>query len=187
GLLEMFSFFTGSYGGNLFFVFFLEIYSGTVYFDRYILGHWTIAEGLIYKLFADDAANEKHMAISQKPNLIRIVIGVDFGGSGSAHTFVATGFDRGYNNLYALASERVECKDKNGKQIYIDPDKLGELFCEFVYRIIAVFGSPDVVYCDSAEQTLILGLKSTARKKGLGWLRIENALKTSINDRIRCA
>ena len=162
-------------------------YRGTVYFDRFILGHWTIAEGLIYKIFADDTSNTKTMAISQKPQLSRINIGVDFGGSGSAHTFVATGSDRGFNNLFALLSQRVECKDKSGKQIDIDPNKLGELFCNFVWRVVAMFGNPDVVYCDSAEQTLILGLKSTARKKGLGWLRIENALKTTINDRIRCA
>lgn len=157
-------------------------YRGTVYFDRYILGHWTIAEGLIYKLFADDYSGKKLMSVSDKPQLSRIVIGVDFGGSGSAHTFVATGTDRGFNRLYGLLSHRVECKGND-----IDPDKLGELFCEFVYRVIAVFGNPDIVYCDSAEQTLILGLRSTARKKGLGWLRIENALKTTINDRIRCA
>lgn len=157
-------------------------YRGTVYFDRYILGHWTMAEGLIYKRFADDYSSEKSMAISQKPQLSRIKIGVDFGGSGSAHTFVATGTDRGFNHLYGLLSERVDCSERD-----IDPDKLGELFCDFVYRVIAIFGSPDVVYCDSAEQTLILGLRSTARKKGLGWLRIENALKTTINDRIRCA
>lgn len=162
-------------------------YRGTVYFDRFILGHWTAAEGLIYKLFADDAAHNKLMAISQKPHLSRIAVGVDFGGSSSAHAFVASGTDRGYNNFYALLSEKVECKDKDGRQIYIDPDKLGELFCEFIYKLIAMYGAPDVVYCDSAEQTLILGLRSTARKKGLGWLRIENALKTSINDRIRCA
>jgi hypothetical protein len=48
-----------------------------------------------------------------------------------------------------------------------------------------MYGVPDRAYCDSAEQTLILGLRATARKRGLGWLRIENALKTSINDRIR--
>ncbi|MBQ7131251.1 MAG: PBSX family phage terminase large subunit [Oscillospiraceae bacterium] len=155
---------------------------GTVYFDRFILGHWVLAEGLIYKIFADDYSDTKRMQLSAKPQLSRIVIGVDFGGSGSAHTFVATGTDRGYNNLYALLSERHECK--NGD---IDPEKLGELFCEFVHKVIAVFGIPDIVYCDSAEQTLILGLRSTARKKGLGWLRIENALKTTINDRIRCA
>ncbi len=160
-------------------------YRGTVYFDRFILGHWTVAEGLIYKRFADDYSSNKIMMLTQKPSLSKIVIGVDFGGSGSAHTFVATGTDRGYNKLFALMSERCECM-QNGKQVDIDPDKLGEMFCEFVYRVIAVYGTPDIVYCDSAEQTLILGLRSTARKKGLGWLRIENALKTEINDRIRC-
>lgn len=157
-------------------------YRGTVYFDRFILGHWTIAEGLIYKRFADDYTNEKRMAIDKPPDVSRIAVGVDFGGTGSAHTFVACGTDRNFNNLYGLLSERHE--NQNGD---IDPEKLGELFCDFIYRVIAIFGSPDVVYCDSAEQTLILGLKSTARKKGLSWLRIENALKTTINDRIRCA
>lgn len=97
-------------------------------------------------------------------------------------TFVATGTDRGYNRLYALLSERHNCTGGD-----IDPDKLGELFCEFVNKVIMMFGTPDKVYCDSAEQTLILGLRATARKKGLGWLRIENALKAEINDRIRCA
>lgn len=158
-------------------------YRGTVYFDRYILGHWTIAEGLIYKRFADDWQAEKTMQMSQKPPLLsKIVVGVDFGGSSSAHTFVATGTDRANFNLYALLSERYENKDED-----IDPERLGELFCDFIYKLISMYGSPSVVYCDSAEQTLILGLKSTARKKGLGWLRIENALKTTINDRIRCA
>lgn len=162
-------------------------YRGTIDFDRLILGHWTAAEGLIYRRFADDMSSSKRMLIPAKPQLSRISIGVDFGGSGSAHTFVATGSDRGYNNLYGLLSERIECKDSSGRQIEIDPEKLGQLFCEFVRRVIAMFGPPDKVYCDSAEQTLILGLKSTARKNGLGWLRIENALKTKINDRIRTA
>lgn len=156
-------------------------YRGTVYFDRYILGHWTVAEGLIYKNFADDCSSNKLLAVKNVPQLSKIVVGVDFGGSGSAHTFVATGTDRGYNNLFGLLSERWKCKDGD-----IDPEKLGELFSEFIYKVIALYGTPDIVYCDSAEQTLILGLKSTARKKGLGWLRIENALKTTINDRIRC-
>lgn len=162
-------------------------YRGSVDFDRLILGHWVAAEGIIYRRFSDDMSSEKRMLISAKPELSRIYIGVDFGGSGSAHTFVCTGSDRGYNNLYALLSERIACKNEKGQQIEIDPEKLGALFCDFVRRVIMMFGTPDVVYCDSAEQTLILGLKSSARKNGLGWLRIENALKTTINDRIRCA
>lgn len=162
-------------------------YRGSVEFDRLILGHWVAAQGLIYRRFADDMSSGKSMLISEKPQLSRIYIGVDFGGSGSAHTFVATGSDRGYNTLYALLSERIECKDSSGRQIEIDPEKLGQLFCEFVRRVLTMFGTVDRVYCDSAEQTLILGLKSTARKNGLGWLRIDNALKTTINDRIRTA
>ena len=42
-------------------------------------------------------------------------------------------------------------------------------------------------YADSAEQTLIAGLRASLRKNGLGWIRIENALKTTINDRINAA
>ena len=161
-------------------------YTGTFY-QRYILGLWVHAEGLIYRRFADDMSSGKTMIISTTPQISRIVIGVDFGGSGSAHTFVCTGTDRGYNRLYGLLSERIECKDSSGEQIEIDPEQLGQMFCDFVQRVIMMFGPPDRVCCDSAEQTLILGLRSTARKRGLGWLKIENALKTSINDRIRAA
>lgn len=162
-------------------------YRGSVDFDRLILGHWTAAEGLIYRRFADDMASGRTMLIGSVPQMSRIIIGVDFGGSGSAHTFVCTGTDRGYTRLYGLLSERIECKDSSGRQIEIDPEKLGQLFCDFADRVMMMFGPPEKVYCDSAEQTLILGLRATARKRGLGWLRIENALKTSINDRIRTA
>lgn len=162
-------------------------YRGSVDFERLILGRWAAAEGLIYRRFADDMTSNRTMMIDVVPQISRITIGVDFGGSGSAHTFVCTGTDRGFNRLYGLLSERIECKDKEGRQIEIDPEMLGQMFCDFVQRVTMMFGPPDRVCCDSAEQTLILGLRSTARKRGLGWLRIENALKTSINDRIRAA
>ena len=160
-------------------------YRGTVFFDRYILGNWAAAEGVIYRIFADDYYSDKRMLTETVPQLARINIGVDFGGSGSAHTFVATGTDRNYDKLYGLLSQRIECKDSAGQRIEIDPEQLGNMFCEFVNKVLTMFGTPDHVYCDSAEQTLIAGLRSTARKKGLGWLRIENSLKAPINDRIR--
>lgn len=162
-------------------------YRGTVYFDRFILGHWVAAEGLIYKRFAEDERSGRTMRLTSRPQLSRVYIGVDFGGAGSAHTFVATGTDRGYRHLYALMSERVECKDEKGNQIEIDPEQLGQMFCDFVRRVTNAFAPPDAVFCDSAEQTLIIGLRATAKKQGLGWLRIGNAAKFAINDRIRCA
>lgn len=160
-------------------------YRGTVYFDRFILGHWVAAEGLIYRRFADDYGAGRSMLIHDKPPVSRVYIGVDFGGSGSAHTFVATGTDRSFQHLYALLSERVACKDDHGQQIAIDPEQLGELFCDFVRRVMTLYAPPDAVFCDSAEQTLIMGLRSTARKQGLAWLRIANSMKLPIIDRIR--
>ncbi|MCI8955613.1 MAG: PBSX family phage terminase large subunit [Eubacterium sp.] len=158
------------------------MYKG-VFFDRYIRGLWVVAEGAIYQLFIDEINGDNKYALKEKPkDLIQINVGVDFGGSASGHAFVATGFTRGYQKIVPLASERHKKKDKD---LDIDPDKLGELFCDFCLKIINKYGYITHVYCDNAEQTLIAGLRSTARKNGLGWLRIENALKTTINDRIR--
>jgi PBSX family phage terminase large subunit len=158
-------------------------YKGTVLYDRYIRGLWVAAEGSIYRLMCDAVSGSgiNPYAITEKPkNIIEINIGVDFGGSGSGHAFVASAYTRGYQHIIGLASERH--MSKNGD---IDPDKLGKLFVDFCLKIINLYGFITHVYCDSAEQTLIAGLRTAARKGGLSWLRIENALKTVINDRIR--
>ncbi len=158
-------------------------YKGTVLYDRYIRGLWVAAEGSIYRLMCDAVSSDgkNPYAITEKPkNIMEINIGVDFGGSGSGHAFAATAYTRGYQNIIPLASERHMSKDGS-----IDPDKLGQLFVDFCLKIVNLYGFITHVYCDSAEQTLIAGLRTAARKGGLGWLRIENALKTTINDRIR--
>jgi len=65
-------------------------YAGTVFYDRYILGKWTLAEGLIYKAFAD---NPDKYIISKKDlpkKFAYIGIGHDFGGNKSNHAMVAT-------------------------------------------------------------------------------------------------
>ena len=56
---------------------------------------------------------------------------------------------------------------------------------DFCLKIVNLYGFITCVYCDSAEQTLIAGIRTALRKAGLGWIRVENALKTTINDRIR--
>lgn len=161
-------------------------YRGTVLYDRYIRGLWVAAEGAVYKLFNDALAKEKETGKNpfkryEKPqNIMEVNIGVDFGGNGSGHAFVATGYTRGYREYGALASEWIDCSGND-----IDPEKLGQLFIDFCLKVLNIYGYVTHVYCDSAEQTLIAGLRSAARKGGLGWLRIENALKTEINDRIR--
>ena len=108
----------------------------------------------------------------------QINVGVDFGGNGSGHSFVATAPVVGYRMLIALASELHKEE--------LDPEQLSRLFMDFVDKILNLFGFVTAVYCDSAEQVLIRGLKTEAVRRNRGDIKITNARKDRINDRIFC-
>lgn len=148
-------------------------YTGTVLYDRYILGLWVAAEGVIYRLFAD---NPERFIVDDLPDqkIRRAVIGVDFGGGTSAHAFTCTGFTTG--------GAIVTLDDYREKQA-LDPAKLERDFVDFVKRCQLRWLVTDV-WCDSAEQTLINGLRNAAARARIG-VNIGNALKRPINDRIR--
>lgn len=156
----------------------------SIWYMRDILGMRMVSNGLIYQAFSEYNQNNRGYFIVSSPadDYEEINVGVDFGGSGSAHAFVASGITRGYRKLVVLCSERIECEDRD-----IDPDMLGDMFCTFCMKVVSMVGVISNVYCDSAEQTLISGLRSSSRKHGLGWIRIQDAIKTTINDRIRLA
>lgn len=152
----------------------------SIWYKRDILGQRCIAEGLIYRIFAE---NYKMYAwIDALPRNLNIIIGVDFGGNNSAHSFTATGITPDFKNVIVLTSERISCRKDDGSDI--DPDQLGLMFCDFCKRVTNVCGNISRVYCDSAEQVLIAGLRTAARKQGLSWLSIQNSLKDEINNRI---
>lgn len=147
-------------------------YFGTVLYDRYILGKWALAEGLIYKQFADTP--EKFMIPKDKlpARFESINIGHDFGGNKSNHAFVATGisFD---NHMYKLRAKSVKATGTSFAW-------LEKEFISFVDGIIRDYGYPDGVYCDSNEQTLINSYRQNTSYP------IYSCLKKHINDRIRC-
>ena len=159
----------------------------SIWYMRDIKGMRVIASGLIYRHFADDVSTKQYSYRFKGDKVKDIMIlnlGIDFGGSGSGHSFTATAITRGYNHVVAIASEWIACKDASGNTIEIDPEMLGNMFCDFCQRVISRYGFITRVYADSAEQTLIAGIRSSLRKHGLAWIRVENALKTTINDRI---
>lgn len=158
----------------------------SIWYMRDIKGMRVVASGLIYRRFADDvSAKQYSFRRAEKPkDIMEINLGIDFGGSSSGHSFTATAITRGFQNVVPLASERIPCKDQNGNVIEIDPETLGSRFCDFAQKIISRYGYVTTVYADSAEQTLIAGIRSSLRKHGMGWIRVENALKAEINDRI---
>lgn len=169
---------------------------GTIWYNRDILGMRAIAEGLCYPKLAGEFSLPPNMS---RPNALtleqargmqymKIIIGVDFGGNGSGHAFVATGFLPGYTAIVALRSRRYtegELDEDTGRRISnVDPRILGELFVKFVKEVLAKYGFVTRVYADNAEQVLIQGLRTSLQEAGIMNIRIENALKDSINDRI---
>lgn len=149
----------------------------SIWYMRDIEGKRMIAEGLIYKTFAQN--NKKYfMQLDEARKFLyeHMQIGVDFGGNESKHTFVASGITAGYKYLIALMSEKHDAN--------IDPNELADKYVEFVYRVLRTFKRVDRAYADSAEQVLIRGLKAKSKKEGLN-VTIRNSIKNPINDRIR--
>lgn len=146
-------------------------YSGTVLYDRYIMGLWVAAEGVIYRLFAD---NPQRFIRDSGKKIRNAVIGVDFGGGTSAHAFCCTGF---------ATDGSLVILDEYREKEALDPSKLERDFVDFVRRCQMRWLVTDV-WCDSAEQTLINGLRTAAARNGIG-INVGNAQKKPINDRIR--
>lgn len=146
----------------------------SVWYRRDILGQRTVAEGLVYLQYADDP--DVYDARGEEDGVFVANIGVDFGGTGSATTFVCTGFTKGFKYIIPLYSERLDGE--------LNPEELNDRFADFVMLCYNKLGRPMNVYADSAEQILIRGLKRVALQKGLP-VQVHNARKLPINDRIR--
>ncbi|HCD8956594.1 PBSX family phage terminase large subunit [Clostridioides difficile] len=146
---------------------------GSIWYKRDILGQRCVAEGLIYEYFAN---NKEQFKTETVDPLMDVIIGVDFGGNKSYHAFIATGITYNYKKVIALASERPSADTS--------PDELNALLINFIKRVINLYGKVDYVYCDSAEQVLIRGIKNAVEKENLN-VSVRNALKSAINDRIR--
>ena len=143
-----------------------------VFYQRYILGEWVRAEGIIYREFCDNEGDFYIEAEDIPDNLGWICVGQDFGGNKSKHTFCATALSRDFKHLYVLKSKEYEA---SGKSVQFIIDKLDE-FCE---SIEARYGSVDYVFADSAEQAII-----NSERNGTRW-NIRNSIKHEIIDRIR--
>lgn len=169
----------------------------SIWYIRDILGERTIAEGLIYnKLATSIAAKDGKFRIEKKiaqamarsGKIIHINVGVDFGGNGSGHAFVATGELQGYEKLIILKSRRYlegEYDPDTGKKILdIDPKALNELFIRFIEAVMKEYGFITKVYADSAESVLIRGFRTALVESGHGDIKVVNAMKSKITDRI---
>lgn len=150
---------------------------GSIWYKRDILGERCVADGNIY----DDFANHTEDYLISRDDLknyrfTHMYCGVDFGGNKSADTFVCVGFTYMFNEVIVLRSERHEGKTT--------PQKLEQEFALFLERCYNDYGMGGEVYCDSAEQTLIGGLRTSISKNNLPFA-VRNAKKNEVLERIR--
>lgn len=149
-------------------------YEGTVYYDRYVLGKWKRAEGLIYPMIAN---NPERYMLDECPRLIKISCGIDFGGNKSKAAFVAVGLT--YNSSVVVLKSALA---KN--QLTQDPEMLNAEFIEFANSIYRKYGMFMMSNYDNAEPVLARGIQNAVIKQGCK-TELQPAWKIEINQRIR--
>lgn len=157
-----------------------------VFYQRNVLGLWVTAEGKIYTAFTDDNIIPKAEWYAQDANgrythplreqISIVTMGVDFGGNKSSHAFNLTGFTRGFRQLITLKERRIKEE--------LTPNELEQEFIDFVKESKAEYPNLTEIFCDSAEQVLIRGLKNAVRLNNIP-VAVKNARKGEIIDRIR--
>lgn len=144
-----------------------------VFYDRFISGLWVSANGVIYRQFADNTAS--FLIDSPPKDIIFCTAGLDFGGNGSAHALNLTGFTQGLKQVITL--------DEWYSKEELTPAMLERRVCDFIKQNLKKHKITDI-YCDSAEQVLIRGIKAAFFREKIPVI-IHNARKGVIVDRIR--
>jgi PBSX family phage terminase large subunit len=147
-------------------------YEGTVYYNRYILGQWCNAEGIIFT----PIANESKRYLTNDIIDGFVSIGIDWGGNGSKHSITASVISRDYSKIQVLASDLMVSTGTNTKQVF-------RWINEFIQKIIDKYDKrPQAIFCDSAEQVLNNSLRSELQFN----IPIIDSIKTPIEERIKC-
>lgn len=155
---------------------------GTVWYNRDIKGLRTVAEGVIFRAFA----NEDSPYLFEDDDIFRngkllvfsmITMGIDFGGNGSMTTFYLMGYMNGYHDLRGLEEDGLPITED------VDSNDICNKFIEFYKMSIEKYGRVDWVFPDSASTTMINSLISAARDAGLPFGNIVGCRKNEIADR----
>lgn len=148
----------------------------SIWYKRDILGKRIASESFLFKPIIE---NEKEYLIDEAKYTGYISMGVDFGGNGSAHSFVTTSIARDYSEITVLRSDKTEIID----DIHIKLKQLKNAFKKHLLYVLNKYGKCDIIWADCAEQILISALQEVLDELGLH-IPIKNSVKTPIPSRI---
>lgn len=96
----------------------------TVYYQRFVLGEFVRAEGLVFPDFADDSTKHFIAAADLPRSFVWCEVGFDIGGNGSAYALTCSAYDRD-GNIYVLKSQKVQADAVRMEDI----ERLVNAFC----------------------------------------------------------
>lgn len=155
-----------------------NLYEGTEFYDRFILGKWVSGSGAIYKLFVLN--NDRYLIDEPKEDepkvkYIEYACGVDFGENVSATVFKLVGLRQNFKGIDIIAEERIT---EHG-----DVKLLQKQFINFIKKCKSYGYRVDFAYYDNAQKTLGESLKTAVAKEGIS-CNVKPCVKDEIIERI---
>ena len=156
-------------------------YEGTVFYNRYILGQWCNAEGIIYRQFADNPSiYVKDSAIDEKGNKINfmiISIGIDYGATEGETEFKATGITPYFKEVWTIDEEKLSGLHS--------PEEMYKKFVDFYKRVVRDYGKVTHCFADygALGQVLTYGMNRYLQQNRIP-LKVQDCIKGKILDRI---
>lgn len=158
---------------------------GSVWYKRDIKGDREVAEGVIFKYFADnpdpyliddsELFNENGVL---RFNFTMRDISMDFGGNKSRTTYYTTGFLNGFKKMIVLAEDKLPIREE------VDTKQITDKFVEFHHYSESKYGYIQESYGDNASTTLINTLKKIVLENRIN-TRMQGCEKPPILDRVR--
>lgn len=147
----------------------------SVWYARDILGKRVAAEGLIYRLFADET--DKFLVDSSNKDYMIISIGIDYGAGASKIKFVATGITYNF--------QEVDILDEYDLKSVYTPEEIYRHFIIFYKRVYEKYGKCQYIFADygALGNVITLGLIRRCQKERIP-VQINDCSKDKINDRI---
>lgn len=128
-----------------------KMYVG-VFYDRFILGKWCNAEGLLFPQYANN--NDEWEIKDDLPLFEMVNIGLDIGGTRSHSTFVATGITVGYKSIASFLENKITHRKGS-----IDVDRLCEETVAVINLLMNMGYVVEYVFVDNAEQVILNSIR----------------------------
>lgn len=164
-------------------------YAGTVYYDRYILGNWAIANGLVYPFFAADPG--RYIYSGQTDGMMgAFYVSIDYGTHNPCSMGLwCVGHDRAIRIAESYYDSRKELRQRTDEEHYAELERLTEgRYIRYVVvdpsaasfiETIRRHGKYQVV---AADNDVLDGIRTTASLLNAGKVLIGSSCKAAIDE-----